>query len=106
MQAEAVFPLNINDNTIYSPILQYQSHMDSVIEGLKCVCWCRGLFVLERKSQLFAIDNCLICNSITLAPLVIFNVNSCLETDQSLGFFRPLRTSGCVYPQIKGLWSF
>ena len=31
MQAEAAFSLNINDNNIYPPVLQYQSQIDSII---------------------------------------------------------------------------
>lgn len=65
MQAEIAFLLDINDMNIYSLVLQYQSYMDSVIEGLKYVCGCCGLFISKKKSQIYAINNCLICDSIT-----------------------------------------
>ncbi len=43
--AEATFPLDLDDNDIQSFVLGYQSHIDSVIEGLKCICGCCGLFI-------------------------------------------------------------
>ncbi len=43
--AEATFPPDLDDNDIQSSLLRYQSHMDSVVEGLKCICGCYGLFI-------------------------------------------------------------
>lgn len=70
--------------------------MDSVIESLKCVCECCGLFVLEKETKIYAIENCLICNSITLRLLTFSHIDSyaifndniclCLICDKSLLF--------------------
>ncbi|MCJ1349551.1 hypothetical protein MMC31_007792 [Peltigera leucophlebia] len=76
-QAEAAFPPDIGDNNIHSSVLQYQLHIDSVIEGLKCVCECCGLFASEKESQIFAIDVCLIRNSVASGLLIISNIDSC-----------------------------
>ena len=77
MQAQAVFLPDIDDNNIYSSVLQYQSHIDSVIEGLKCVCEYYGLFALEKEYQVFAIDDFFIHNSVISGLLVILNIDSC-----------------------------
>lgn len=65
IEVEAVFLLDINDNNIYFFVLQYQSYMNSVIEGLKYIYRCFRLFALEKKSRIFAIDNCFIYIRIT-----------------------------------------
>ncbi len=64
MQAETVFPPDIDDINVDSSVLQYQSYMDSIIEGLKCDCGCCGLFVSEKESQIYTINDCLSRNSI------------------------------------------
>lgn len=61
-----MFFLDIDDNNVHFSVLQYQSYMNSVIEDLKYVCGCYGLFALEKKSQIFTINDCLIYNSIIL----------------------------------------
>lgn len=38
--------------------------MDSIIERLKWVCECYSLFISKKKSQIYAINNYLIRNSI------------------------------------------
>lgn len=43
--------------------------MDSVIEKLKYVCGYYSLFILEKKYEIYVINNCLICNSIILELL-------------------------------------
>ena len=84
MQAEATFPSDIDDNNVYSSVLQYQSHMDSVIESLNCVCGCCGHFASKKESQISAINDCLIYNFITLELLVISNIDSCGISDNSI----------------------
>ena len=51
--------------------------MDSVIEGLKYIYRCCTLFALEKESQIFAIDDCLIYNSVISGLLVISNNDNC-----------------------------
>lgn len=51
--------------------------MNSVTEGLKCVCGCYELFALEKESQIFAKDDCFIHNSVISGLLVISNIDSC-----------------------------
>ena len=51
--------------------------MDSIIENLKYICRYYGLFTLGKKSQIFAIDDCLMHISITSRLLVTFNIDSC-----------------------------
>ena len=51
--------------------------MNSVIEGLKCVCGCYGLFASEKESQIFARDDYLIHNFVMSGLLVISNIDSC-----------------------------
>ncbi len=49
LRAEVTFPSDLDDNDIQLSILRYQSHMDSVVEGLKRICgYCR-LFILAQK---------------------------------------------------------
>ena len=84
MQAKAAFLLDIDDINIHSSVLQYQSHMDSVIEGLKCDCGCCGLYVSEKESQIYVIDDCLICNSIILELLILFYIDSCNIFDDGI----------------------
>ncbi len=84
MQAEAVFPPDIDDINIHSSVLRYQFHMDSVIEGLKCVYGCCGLFVSEKESQIYAIDNCLIRNSITSGLLTLSHIDCCVISDNDI----------------------
>ncbi len=56
--------------------------MDSVVEGLKCICRCCGLFISAQKSQLFATNDLFICNATISGLLVISDVNSCsISTD-------------------------
>lgn len=76
MEAEATFLPNIDDNNIHYFVLQYSSYINSIIEDQKCVYrYCR-LFVLEKKSQIFAINNCLIHNFVMSELLVICNTDS------------------------------
>lgn len=77
MQAEATFLPDINNQNIYSSILQYQCHTNSVIEGLKCVYRCFGLFALKKKCQLFALNDCLIHNFVISGLPIIYNIDSC-----------------------------
>ncbi len=84
MQAEAAFPSDIDDMNVHSSVLQYQSHMDSVIEGLKCVCGCCGLFVSEKESQIYSINDGLICNAITSGLLTLSHVDSCAISDDDI----------------------
>lgn len=72
-----MFPPDIDENNIHSFILQYQSHIDSVIEDLKCICGYCGLFTLEKKSHILAMDDYLIHNSVMSELLVTSNINSC-----------------------------
>lgn len=58
--------------------------MDSVIEGLKYVCRCCRLFVSEKKSQIYAINDCLICNSIMSKPLTLFYIDSYTIFDNNI----------------------
>ena len=51
--------------------------MNFVIEGLKYVYRCCGLIVSEKESQIFAMDYCLIYNSIRSRLLVISNIANC-----------------------------
>ncbi len=84
MQAAAAFLPNIDDINVHSFILQYQSYMDSVIEGLKYVCGCCGLFVLKKESQSYAIDDCLIRNSITSGLLTLSHIDYCAIFDNDI----------------------
>ncbi len=87
MQAKAAFPPNIDDINVYSSVLHYQSHMDSVIEGLKCVCGCCGLYVSEKESQIYSIDDGLICNSITSGLLTLSHIDSCAISDDDIRLY-------------------
>ena len=49
--------------------------MNSIIEGSKCVFGCYGLFILEKKSQIYAIDDYFICNFITSELLTLSHIN-------------------------------
>ncbi len=84
MQAEAAFRPDIDDINVHSSVLQYQFHMDSVIERLKCVCECCGLFVSEKESQIYAIDDCLIRNSITLGLLILSHIDCCAISNNDI----------------------
>ncbi len=84
MQAEAVFPPDIDNINVHLSVLQYQSHMDSVIEGLKCVCGCCGLFISEKKSQIYAIDDCLIRNFIISGLLTFFHIDCCAISNNDI----------------------
>ncbi len=84
MQAEAAFSPDINDINVHLFVLQYQFYMDSVIEGLKCVCGYCGLFVSEKESQIYAIDDCLIRNSITSRLLTLFYIDCCAISDNNI----------------------
>ena len=84
MQAEAIFLLNINDNNVYSSILWYQSYIDSVFEGLKSICRCYWLFVLEKEFQIFAIDDYFIHNLVISRLLVISNIDNCGIFDKNI----------------------
>lgn len=74
--AETMFPPDLNDNNIQSSILQYQSYMDSIIEGLKCICRCCKLFISVQELQLFVRNDFFIYNAIISVLLVISNVDS------------------------------
>lgn len=60
--------------------------MDSLIEGLKCVCGFGGLIALKKESQIFDINNCLIHNFITSGLLITFNIDSCGISDNGICF--------------------
>lgn len=75
MQAETAFLQNIDDINIPSFILWYPSHIDSIIEGLKYICRCYWLLVSNKKSQIYAIDDCLLCNSTMLIQLTFFYID-------------------------------
>ncbi len=49
IQAEAAFFPDIDNMNIHSSVLQYQSHIDSIIKGLICICRCYVLFILEKN---------------------------------------------------------
>lgn len=85
----------MNDNNVYSFILRYQSHIDSISKSLKCVCSYYELFALEKEFQIFTIDDCLIYNFVTSELLVISNINSCGIFDDSI----------CLYLIYKKLFS-
>lgn len=84
IQAEAVFPPDIDDSNVHSSVLRYQSHMNSVIGDLKCVCGCCGVFVSEKESQIYAIDHCLIRDSITLGLLIMSHIDRCAIFDDNI----------------------
>lgn len=84
MQAKAIFPLDIEDINVYSSVLQYQFHMDSVIKGLKCVCRCYELFGPKKESKIYVIDDYLIRNSIMSELLVIPNIDRCGVLDNGI----------------------
>ena len=67
--------------------------MDSVIEGLKCICECFGLFALEKKSQIFAMDDCFIHNFVTSGLLVISNIDSYSISNNGICFYLICRKS-------------
>lgn len=77
MQVEAAFPPDIDKNNVHFSVLQYQSYMDSIIEGLKYVYRCSRLFALKKESQIFAMDDYFIHNYVTSGLLIISNINSC-----------------------------
>ena len=58
--------------------------MNSVIEGLKCVYGYCYLFVLEKKSQIYAKDDCLIRNSIILGLLTFSHTDYCAISDNNI----------------------
>ncbi len=58
--------------------------MDSVIERLKYVCGCCGLFVSEKESQVYAIDDCLIRNSITSGLLTLSHIDCCAISNNDI----------------------
>ncbi len=84
MQAEATFPPNINNMNIYSSILWYQFYINSIIKSLKCVWGCYGLFISKKVSQIYAIGNCLIYNSITSRLLTFSYIDSCTISDDNI----------------------
>ncbi len=86
MQAEAAFSPDINDINIHSSVLWYQSYINSVIEGLKWVCGCCSLFISKKESQIYAIDNYLIRNSITLRLLTFSHINYYAISDNNICF--------------------
>ncbi len=51
--------------------------MDSIFEGLKCICRCCGLFILAQESQFFVRNDPFICNAIMSRLLVISDIDSC-----------------------------
>ncbi len=75
---------DINDMNVHSSFLQYQFYMDFFIEGLKYVCECCGLFVSKKNSQIYAIDDCLICNSIISVLLTFSHINSCTISENNI----------------------
>lgn len=58
--------------------------MDSVIGDLKCICGCYELFVLEKESQIYIIDDCFIYNSTMLGLLSLLHINSCIISDNNI----------------------
>ncbi len=58
--------------------------MDSIIEELKCVCGYCSLFILEKKSQIYAINDCFICNSITLGLLTPSYIDYCAISNNDI----------------------
>ena len=86
MQAKAAFSSDIDKNIIHSSVRKFQSYIDSIIEGLRYISGCCGLFALEKESQIFAIDDYLIDNSITLELLTISNIDSCGISDNGICF--------------------
>ncbi len=84
LQTEITFLLDIDDNDIQSSVLQYQSPIDCIVEGLKCICRCYGFFISAQESQLIARNYLFICNAIISRLLVISNVDSCsISTDDT-----------------------
>ncbi len=84
MQAEAAFPPDIDDINIHSFVLRYQPHIDSVIEGLKCVCGCCSLFISKKESQIYAINDCLIRNFITSGLLTLSHIDCYAISDNHI----------------------
>ncbi len=84
IQAEVASPSDIDDINDHSSVLRYQSHMDSVIEGLKCVYRYCGLFVSKKESQIYAIDDCLIRNSIRSGLLILSYIDCCAISDNDI----------------------
>lgn len=58
--------------------------MDFVIEGQKCICRYYGLFISKKKSQIYIIDDYLICNFITLRLLTLFCIDCCIISDNNI----------------------
>lgn len=69
---------------IHSSILQYQSYMDSVIDGLNYIYGCFELFVLEKISRIYVINNYLICNSTMSGLLILSHIDSNVIYDNNI----------------------
>ena len=63
--------------TIFTFFFYNINYIDSVIKSLKYIYRCCGLFALEIDFQIFAMNDCLIYNSVISKLLVISNIDSC-----------------------------
>ena len=84
MQVEFVLLPDIDDNNIYFFVLSYQSYINSIIKNIKCICRCYKLFVLEKKSQIFTINNCFICNFDISKFQIFSNIDDCSIFDNGI----------------------
>lgn len=80
------FPLELDTETNRSSICQYQTHMQNVIEKMKAVCCCCGLFTSVKESSTLHIHNQLMSQSLGLGLLVLSDLDSCGIVDKVFRF--------------------
>lgn len=61
--------------------------MKSIIEVIKYVYECYGLFILEKESQIYTIDNCVIRNFMILGLLTLSHFDNYAISDNDICFY-------------------
>lgn len=77
LTVELAFPPTNDNNIIYASVLQYQTHIEGVVDGIKNVCSYCGLFVLLNTSTVYNISHILIQNSFASSLVMLLEVDCC-----------------------------
>lgn len=65
-------------------VLQYQTHMEGVVDGRKNVCGCCGLFATHNISTVYSISHPLIQDSLASGLIMLSEVDCCATSEDSL----------------------
>lgn len=88
LTVELAFPPTNADNIIYASVLRYQTYMEGVVDGIKNVCGCFGLFILLNTSTVYNMSQILIQNSLASNLVMLLEVDCCAILEGALRLYK------------------